>query len=120
MNYWRYKNIGIFQTEEECEQYKKFREDVLAHSYEFSDLEWKDENIPKHYIWYDYSDNEIETDYCYHNKYFGKIYFKTKEDAQYIIDKYLEELRKWKTSKRRSCPGGSDRGSRGPHSLPAK
>lgn len=94
---WRYNNIPIFQTEAECEQYKKFREDVLAHSYEFSEEEWINDDVEKYRIEYYFSENGgfvIRKSYYWMR--FNTVYFKTGEDAQYIIDTYPEELKKWR------------------------
>lgn len=93
---WRYNNMPIFQTEAECEQYKKFREDVKTRSYEFNEEEWEDINIQKYFIYfsYAYKNHKIASDLS--GMSFSKIYFKTEEDAQYIIDTYPEELRKWR------------------------
>ena len=50
--------------------HERFKDTVKEKSYEFSDLEWRNDDI----------------------KHFGMVYFKDKESAQYIIDNFKEEL----------------------------
>lgn len=89
---WRYNNIPIFKTEEECERYWHFMDTVKEKSYQFSKEEWEDETTGKYIIQYDHL-----REYFYVDKYsylytLGTYYFKTKEDAQYIIDNFKDEL----------------------------
>ena len=92
---WRYNNLPIFKTREECKKYWHFMDTVKEKSYEFSKEEWKDWGVEKHYISYDFENecfcvyaNDIAND-------FGVVHFKTEEDAQYIIDNFKEELLKY-------------------------
>ena len=77
---WRYNNIPIFKTKEKCK------------SYEFSKEEWKDTDIAKWRIDYDFGMKTFRADDNYAICVFDAIYFKTEEDAQYIIDNFKEEL----------------------------
>lgn len=84
---------NCFKTEEEAEfevERLKVLEELKEFSYEFSDEEWKNANIDKYYIYYNYYDSfiEIEVDYCWKH---DVIYFKTQEDVQKAIDKIGEE-----------------------------
>ena len=89
---WRVNNIPIFKTEEECRRYWHFMDTVKEKSYEFSDLEWRNDDIKKWVIQYDYMINRLlVVDHLY-IKHFGMVYFKDKESAQYIIDNFKEEL----------------------------
>lgn len=88
----RYNNIPIFKTDQECRRYWHFMDTVKEKSYEFSKEEWEDENIRKHLIYYDFENKEFVAYRTIISKYFGEIYFKTKEDAQYIIDNFKDEL----------------------------
>lgn len=89
---FRYKHTPIFKTEEECERYWRFMDTVKEKSYEFSDLEWRNEDIKKWVIQYDYMINQlVVVDHLY-IKQFGMVYFKDKESAQYIIDNFKDEL----------------------------
>lgn len=92
---WRYNNLRIFETREECIQYKNFIEEVNKRKYEFSVEEWKDVNIFKYYICYEYAVKKIYVNRIQSVREVGTTYFKTKEDAQYIIDNYKEELLKY-------------------------
>ena len=89
---WRYNNIPIFKTQSECERYWHFMDTVKEKSYEFSKEEWEDGNIRKHLIYYDFENKEFVAYRTIISKYFGEIYFKTEEDAQYIIDNFKDEL----------------------------
>lgn len=90
---WRYNNLKLFKTEEECEQYRKFIEDVNKYKWEFTDEDWEQDNY-KYLICYDYGFDCYGIDNCIDEKEFGCVYFKTEEDAQYIIDNYKEEILK--------------------------
>ncbi len=89
---WRYNNIPIFPTKEECERYWHFMDTVKEKSYEFSKEEIQDSSIYKLSIGYVPSNNRFYISYDADCKYFGEIYFKTEEDAQYIIDNFKDEL----------------------------
>ena len=89
---WRYKNMPLFKTKEECERYWHFMDTVKEKSYSFSKEEWDDDSFYKYEIYYDRNLQEfivLETD---NYKVLGGIYFRTYEDAQYIIDNFKEEL----------------------------
>lgn len=92
---WRLNNIPLFPTKEECERYKHFMDTVKEKSYEFSKEEWEDENIRKYYIYYDFEDDEFHVSSFCTTKCLGEPYFKTAEDAQYIIYNFKEELLKY-------------------------
>ena len=87
---WRFNNLQIFKTEEECERYWHFMDTVKEKSYEFSKEEWGKFNCAKWYI------RKIDKRFCvdclFSENCYGAIYFKTKEDAQYIIDNFKDEL----------------------------
>ena len=89
---WRINNIPVFQTYDECERYWHFMDTVKEKSYEFSKEEWEDTNIKKHFIAYDNLEKEFHTNSVGYMKELGMIYFRTREDAQYIIDNFKEEL----------------------------
>ena len=89
---WRVNNIPIFKTEEECRRYWHFMDTVKEKSYEFSKEEWEDISIEKYFINYDSVDEEFDVDFYSYLKFIGTVYFKTEEDAQYIIDNFTDEL----------------------------
>ena len=89
---WIINNIPIFPTKEECERYWHFMDTVKEKSYEFTELDWRDDDIKKWVIQYDYMINRlVVVDHLY-IKHFGMVYFKDKESAQYIIDNFKDEL----------------------------
>ena len=65
---------------------------VKEKSYEFSDLDWRDDDIAKWVIEYDYLCKQLRVGDHRYTKHFGLIYFKDKESAQYIIDNFKDEL----------------------------
>ena len=89
---WRYNNTPLFITEEECKRYWHFMDTVKEKGYEFSKEEWEDEEIDKFVLHYNYKTKEFGVISMWLNKYLGEIFFKTEEDAQYIIDNFKEEL----------------------------
>lgn len=90
---FRYKHIPIFKTVEECERYWRFMDTVKEKSYSFSKEEWEDERVQKWFIWL--HNGELYTKFLGATNVYGSIFFKTKEDAQYIVDNYKEELLKY-------------------------
>ena len=92
---WRVNNLPVFKTKEECEQYWHFMDTVKEKSYEFSKEEWESHNIGKYTIYYVFNRKEFGVDRSMDIRYFGEVYFKTEEDAQYIIDNFKEELLKY-------------------------
>ena len=89
---WRRENLKIFETEEECERYWRFMDTVKEKGYEFSDLEWRNDDIKKWVIQYDYMINQLVVVEHLYIKQFGMVYFKNEDDAKYIIDNFKEEL----------------------------
>lgn len=89
---WRINNIPIFKTEEECRRYWRFMDTVKEKSYEFSTDEWRNVNITKWRMGYNFQDGEWEI-LPLGGYYIPRaLYFKNKSDAQYIIDNFKDEL----------------------------
>lgn len=88
----RYNNITLFPTKEKCERYWHFMDTVKEKSYSFSEEEWLGYGIRKYFIYYDYRVEQVKIGDEYATKDFNKPYFKTEEDAQYIIDNFKDEL----------------------------
>ena len=65
---------------------------VKEKSYEFSKEEWEDIGINKHFIFYNYINKELYIEEDTIGRDLDKVYFKTEEDAQYIIDNFKDEL----------------------------
>ena len=89
---YMYNNIPIFKTKKECERYWHFMDTVKEKSYEFTELDWKNDEIKKYTIYYNFFDGKFNTTNISDSKFLGEIYFKSKEDAQYIIDNFKDEL----------------------------
>jgi hypothetical protein len=87
-----YSHQPIFPNLKECERYKYFMDTVKEKSYEFSKEEWEDEDINKYFIRYYYGDKKWSANSSLRLRDLCKIYFKTEEDAQYIIDNFKDEL----------------------------
>ena len=87
---WRYNNVPMFKTQSECQRYWHFMDTVKEKSYEFSKEEWENTLIEKHCI--QYKNGEFFTNFWNNTKTLGMIYFKTEEDAKYIIDNFKDEL----------------------------
>lgn len=86
------KSNLAFPTKEECERYWHFMDTVKEKSYEFSEEEWEDTDITKWRIDYDFDVKTFRANDNYAICVFDAIYFKTEEDAQYIIDNFKDEL----------------------------
>lgn len=91
---WKINNLPIFPTKEACERYWYFMDIVKEKSYEFSKEEWNNVTLEKYHIVcdYGYSVKKFIIQMNYQYKVLGTIYFKTEEDAQYIIDNFKDEL----------------------------
>ena len=89
---WRLNNMPLFKTREECERYWHFMDTVKEKSYSFSKEEVANEKVWKFSICYIPSRNSFVITHNIDCKYLGTFYFKTEEDAQYIIDNFKDEL----------------------------
>ena len=88
----RCDNTLIFPTKEECTRYWHFMDTVKEKSYEFSKEEWRNYEILKYSIAYNFEEDTFWVTELEVNKYFGEFNFKDKESAQYIIDNFKDEL----------------------------
>ena len=86
------KSTPVFPTKEACDRYWHFMDAVKEKSYEFSREELEDTNIAKYFIKYDFDNKEFAVDGHRFTKVFNAPYFKTGEDAEYIINNFKEEL----------------------------
>lgn len=89
---WRIDNLPVFPTKEECARYWHFMDTVKEKSYEFSREEIANDNIRKFSICYIPSRNSFVVTHNVDCEYFGTVYFKAEEDAEYIINNFKEEL----------------------------
>ena len=93
---------NAFKTKEEAE--RKLFELTLHHklekfAYENNDreIEW-DDNSSKYYIYYDYSMKIIRADSIFASKYYGQVYFSSKEIAEKAIGTFKDDLTRYFTS----------------------
>ena len=92
---WRINHLPIFKTDQECRKYWHFMDTVKEKSYSFSEEEWLEYGIRKYFIYYNYRVEQVEVGDEFATRDFNKPYFKTEEDAQYIIDNFKDELMKY-------------------------
>ena len=71
---------------------RKLRRFAVENGGSFSKEEWKDDDISKYYIEFDYYNNELDIDDMVSYRYFGQIYFRSEEIAQKAIDTFKEDL----------------------------
>ncbi len=90
----RLKRKLIFKTSDEAEEYLEYLKAKEKAMNEFSKEEWEDENIDKSYIYYDYGNNKIITNYAWHCRGINEMYFRTEEATQNFINKYENFLRR--------------------------
>lgn len=88
------RSIGIVTlTAEELEfkiEKMKVYEELKRFAKDFTDEEWKDNEIEKYFIYYDYALNKIEISFNFRIKCF-ELYFESKENAQKAITAVGEE-----------------------------
>lgn len=86
---WCLKHNIVFETEEECEEYKNYLIALDKYSYDFSDEEWEG-YIGKYALYFGTVDKKINKVYWSNYKYTA-TYFKSIEDVQAFIDEVGEE-----------------------------
>ena len=88
------RKIGLITlTAEELEfkiEKMKVYEELKRFAKDFTDEEWKDNEIEKYFIYYDYALNKIEISFNFRIKCF-ELYFESKENAQKAITAVGEE-----------------------------
>ena len=89
------RSIGnSFLTEEDAE-FSRERLKVIAelekYAKEFSDEEWMSSNTQKYYLYYNWPNNEVKTDYNYFSTYGNQLLFESGEKAQEAINAVGEE-----------------------------
>lgn len=83
---WIINHHLVFRTREKADEYKHYLELLDKYKYNFSDEEWKNENIKKWHLYCHVGSGELK-------EYFGLIlkspncvYFRTQEDAEDFIE----------------------------------
>ena len=56
------------------------------------EVDFNSTKTEKHYIYYNYDDNELRTTYMFYAKHFGAIHFDSEATANAAMDKFHDEL----------------------------
>ena len=83
---WLVNHIPVFAKQKEAEEYKDYLELLDKYKYEFSNDEWKDDDIEKWYLIYDYFREDLNIDCNTFTRRPSHAYFKSKEDAEAFIN----------------------------------
>lgn len=87
---WCVKHNIVFETQEECEEYKNYLIALDKYSYDFSQEEWKNENIYKYYLYFHFDYKTIQIGN--HVKYrYTCCYFKSEEDISSFVSEVGKE-----------------------------
>lgn len=86
-------NLKIFKTLEETKEYLEYIKAKKEYSTEFTTKEWENEDIEKHYIYFNYT-IKLCTSYNNFNKYMNTTYF-TKENAKEFMEIYEKQILKY-------------------------
>lgn len=78
---WCLKHNLVFETKEECEEYKNYLIALDKYSYDFSNEEWEDETIQKFVLYFHFGKKTFYYDYWFREKR-DEIYFKSKDDIE--------------------------------------
>lgn len=84
-------NSPVFRTQAEAKRYLEFKKELAKRRWLVTKEEWEDDNILKYYI--EMRKDEIGVEFSNVYRKVGTIYFKTREDAQYMIDNFEDILR---------------------------
>ena len=87
---WKVRNVPVFRTKKECERYWNFKDEVRRVSHVFNKEDWEDIGTMKWYI--SIVDGTLMVSEMKCTNVYGAVYFETKDDAQYIVDNFEEEL----------------------------
>ena len=88
-NYYSDKPVAENNTRADklMRQLRRFSVEHRERGVNFNDIHTK-----KFCIYYDYRNNELETDFLFSEKAFGTIYFDSEETANAAIDEFRDEL----------------------------
>ena len=88
---YKIANSPVFRTEEEAKRYLEFKQELTKRRWLVTEEEWEDDNILKYYI--EMEKDEIAVEFGNVYRKVGTIYFKTRADAQYMVDNFEDILR---------------------------
>ena len=92
---WRYINNNVFKTGKEAEEYRDYILARAEYVKEFTTEEWKNGNLAKWAIYYDYELKQLSTDYLIDVKNIGTLTFESERKAEDFIDKYEKLILKY-------------------------
>lgn len=96
MDRWLIKHHPVFKTKEEAENYLNYLDLLFEYNYEFSREEWKDNNIDKWLVKYDFCADRLYVSSEINSKCPDCIYFKTFEDGKdFIKEAGAENIKKF-------------------------
>lgn len=87
------KHNKIFQTREECEEYKRFLSELNNYSTEFTDEEWKNNELLKYYISFSYYEKKVLVSSTCCIRYDVPVF--TEKNIYEFIDKYKKQIKKF-------------------------
>lgn len=90
----RQKHKVVFKKREEAEEYLEYLKAKEKAMNEFSREEWEDEDIAKHYFYYDYKYKKFKKSCSYQCRLINDMHFRTEESAQEFINKYKRFLKR--------------------------
>ena len=82
---WTINHHTVFRTEEEAEEYKEYLDTLDKYKHEFTDEEWKDDNIEKKHLVFHSDNGEIGLFFELTVKCPSCVYFNTNEDAENFV-----------------------------------
>ena len=88
-NYYSSRELAINNTRADTLMRKLRRFAVEHREYE---MNWKNVQAIKYYIYYDYSTSRLLIEYNYKSREFGSIYFRSRENAELAIQTFKDEL----------------------------
>lgn len=83
---WLIKHKPVFRTREEVQQYKRYLEVLDNYKCDFSNDEWKNENIKKWHLYCHVGSGELKEYFALILKSPNCVYFRTQEDAEDFIE----------------------------------
>lgn len=93
---WIANHTPVFATQKEAEEYKHYLEVLDKYKHEFTDEEWKNDNIEKLLLCFHANSNELDFYHSYNLKFQNCIYFKSLEDAEdFIKEAGIENIKKF-------------------------
>lgn len=87
------KNSKVFNTKKQAEEYKRFLSELNNYSTEFTDEEWKNNELLKYYISYSYYEKKVlvSSSCCMRND----VPVFTEKNIYEFIDKYKKQIKKY-------------------------